>query len=424
MPQTGAATKSKGMFIVIGAILIIGIGGALAYTFWPRSPQWSAAEITTLRSLSLESLPPTPPDPSNAFADKPEAAAFGQQLFFDKRLSANGAVACATCHQQEKSFTDGMPFSHGVGTTGRSAPSVLGASFSRFVFWDGRKDSMWAQALGPLESAVEHGGSRTQYVHLIAENYRAEYEAIFGPLPDFSDPKRFPDTAGPVKDPAVHAAWDAMTKEDQDAITRVYANMGKAIAAYERKIQPGPSRFDTYVKALLAGDTQTMQATFTPDEVAGARLFIGKAQCISCHVGPMLTDNNFYNLNVPAAKENPDDQGRAAGAKQVLTDEFNCLSKYSDAKPSDCEYLKAIKPDDKGLERAFRTPTLRNIAETAPYMHAGQFATLEDVLKHYNTGIPNRQLNLSDTELSQLVAFLRTLSGPLIAPPAPSASTK
>jgi cytochrome c peroxidase len=387
------------------------------YVFWPRA-EWSQDEVATLRGLWIGSLPTLPPDPSNKVADDPQAVALGQQLFFDVRLSANGQVACATCHLPSKDFQDGKPLGEGVGTTTRRTMPLAGTAYSPWLFWDGRKDSLWAQALGPLESDVEHGGSRAQYAHLIAQSYRAEYEALFGPLPDLSDTTRFPAVAGPVADPAAREAWDRMTPDDREQITRIYANIGKAIAAYERTIMPGPSRFDQYVAALLNSDTAAMRAALTQDEVAGLRLFVGKAQCINCHNGPLFTNNDFHNTGVPVAPGLPEDTGRAQGVRQVLADEFNCLSRYSDAAPEDCGELRFAKTDDHALERQFKPPSLRNVAERAPYMHAGQFTSLRQALEHYNqapaapAGHSELQpLGLSDQELVQLEAFLRSLSG-------------
>ena len=268
---------------------------------------WSAAEITTLRGLWIGGLAPLPPDPSNRYADDERAAVLGQQLFFDTRFDANGKVACKTCHVPELNFQDGKPLSNGVGTTSRRSMTIVGTAYSPWFFWDGRKDSQWAQALGPMENQVEHGGNRTQYAHLIAANYRAEYETLFGPLPELGG---LPVNAGPVADPTARAAWDAMMTQDRDAVTRVYANMGKAIAAYERKLMPGPSRFDTYVQAVLDRDTQKMQSTFTPEEVVGLKLFIGKAGCTKCHNGPLFTNNDFHNTGVPAVLTLPEDTGR------------------------------------------------------------------------------------------------------------------
>lgn len=405
------------------AALVIDLA-VLAYLLWPRSPRWTEEEIATLRSLWIGSLPPPPPDPSNAVADDPRAVALGHKLFFDARLSGNGQVSCATCHQPERLFQDGLPLGQGLGPMPRRTMTIVGAAYSPWLFWDGRKDSLWAQALAPLEHPLEHGGTRTQYAHLIARHYRAEYEALFGPLPDLSDQARFPASAGPVSDPAARAAWEGMKPEDREAVTRVFVNIGKAIAAYERRILPGPSRFDAYVQALLAGDAQGMERSLTPDEVAGLRLFIGKAECTHCHNGPLFTNNDFHNTGIPAPADLPLDKGRAVGAPQVLADEFNCLGPYSDAEPDTCADLRFLKANGEELVGAFKPPSLRNVAERAPYMHAGQFATLREVLEHYNRASPGPigktellPLHLSRKELAQLEAFLRSLSGPLNAPP-------
>jgi cytochrome c peroxidase len=398
--------------LLLVGLIIIG-SGMVAYRFWPHRT-WSEDEIATLRSLWIGSLPPLPPDPSNRYSDDPKAAALGGKIFFDPRFSSNGQVACSTCHLPQLGFQDGKPLSHGVGITNRRAMPIAGTAYSPWLFWDGRKDSQWAQALGPLESPVEHGGNRTQYAHLIEQHYKAEYEAIFGALPELST---LPANAGPVEDAAARAAWDAMSDEDQETVTRIYANMGKAIAAYERRIMPGSSRFDTYVEAVRNGDAETMEATLTPAEVAGLRLFIGEANCLQCHNGPLFTDNHFHNTGVPYAPDLPEDRGRALGAQQVLADEFNCLSPYSDAGPDGCTELRFMVAEGHELERQFKAPSLRNVAERAPYMHAGQFSSLEEVLAHYNRApeAPSghselERLGLSEQELNQLVAFLHTLS--------------
>jgi cytochrome c peroxidase len=399
---------------ITGAVLIVIV---LAFLLWPQS-EWAEDEMITLRGLWIGSLPSLSPDPSNRVADDTRAAAMGRQIFFDTRLSVNGKVACATCHMPEQGFQDSIPLGKGVGTTTRRTMPIAGTAYSPWLFWDGRKDSLWAQALGPLESAVEHGGNRTQYAHLIAQSYRAEYEALFGPLPNLSDTTRFPAGAGPVEDPAARAAWERMAPEDREVVTRIYANLGKVIAAYERTIQPQPSRFDHYVEALLNNNGAAVRAALSPEEVAGLRLFIGKGQCINCHNGPLLTNNDFHNTGVPAVPGLPEDTGRAAGVRQILADEFNCLSPYSDAQPEDCGELRFMKTDDHELERQFKPPSLRDVAGRAPYMHAGQFASLREVLEHYNRAPAApaghselTPLNLSEEELAQLEAFLRSLSG-------------
>ncbi len=409
--------------VLLAALTVLAVAAWGVYAAWPRPPEWTTSEIATLRSLWIGSLPPLPPDPSNAVADDPRAVALGHRLFFDARFSSSGKVSCATCHQPERMFTDGLPLGKGVGEMNRKTQTVIGAAYSPWLFWDGRKDSLWAQALAPMESAVEHGGTRTQYAHLISEFYRSEYEALFGPLPDLADRGRFPATAGPVDDSAARAAWEKMHAADRQTVSRIYANMGKAIAAYQRRLLPGPSRFDAYVEALLKNDKRGMGKALTSNEVAGLRVFIGKGHCIECHNGPLFTNNDFHNTGVPSRRDLPIDRGRAVGAQQVQADEFNCLSPYSDARPEQCSALRFMVASGPQLEGAFKPPTLRNIAQTAPYMHAGQFATIEEVLVHYNNppaaAVGRSELHpiyLTGQELIHLAAFLRSLSGPVAAP--------
>jgi cytochrome c peroxidase len=353
-------------------------------------------QIEELRKLSIRGLDTLAPDPTNRVADDPAAATLGHALFFDTRLSANGNVSCASCHQPERAFQDGTALAHGVGTTNRRTMPIAGTAYAPFLFWDGRKDSQWAQALGPLESPVEHGGTREQYARVIAENYRAEYEPLFGPLPDLTR---------------------------RDGVTAVFVNIGKAMAAYERRIQHAPSRFDRYVDALTATG-QAPAGILSDDEAAGLRLFIGKANCTQCHNGPLLTNNEFHNTGVPANPSVPQDRGRIEGAAGVLADEFNCRSRWSDASAAQCSELEFLKPDGHELQRAYKVPSLRGVAERAPYMHAGQFATLSDVLAHCDQApaAPDghtelKPLKLNAQELRQIEAFLRALSGGIAAPP-------
>ena len=355
--------------------LAIGIGAAA----WSNRGI-SNEEMAVLQSMALDQLEPLPADPTNKYADDPRAAELGRKFFFETRFSSNGKVSCATCHMPERQFQDDVDLATGVGKTGRRTMPIAGTAHSPWMFWDGRKDSQWSQALGPLESPVEHGGKRGQYVQLVAARYADEYKAVFGDA-DFAD------------------------------TTRVFVNIGKAIAAFERKIQFGESRFD---KFAATGEG------LTREEIAGAKLFVGKANCVQCHNGPLLTDNVFHNTGVPARADLPEDIGRAQGAKQVLADEFNCRSKWSDAKPGQCSELEYMVAEGHELERAYKTPTLRSAASRAPYMHAGQIRTLADVLDHYNrapkapAGHSEVQpLELSKQELRQLEAFIRTLESPV-----------
>jgi len=396
--------------------------------------EWSESELALLRLQWIGSLPALPPDPTNKYADNPAAIKLGHKLFFDKRFSANGEVACASCHKPGKSFTDGLARSRGIGETSRSAPGIIGIAFSPWFFWDGRSDSLWSQALGPLESAVEHGGNRSQYARIIYRDptYRKMYEELFDVMPDLSDITRFPINAAPVSDLVADAKWLNMSDADRKSVTRIYVNMGKAIAAYERLLLPGPSRFDNYVEAVLKGN-HTGRKILSANEIAGLKLFIGKAMCITCHQGPLFTNHGFHNVASPdpAAKKPehmlplffalkdkpPADTGRLKGIQQALESEFNCINEYSDAKVEDCAELKFANKKRNEISGTFKVPTLRNITSTAPYMHAGQFANLADVLKHYNTAPTApvgynelKPLNLKLEQLEQIESFLHSLT--------------
>ena len=386
----------------------------------PARP-WTPAERAILGSLTPLTAPP--PSPGNRVAENPVAVNFGQALFFDTGLSANGKVACATCHQPERWFTDGLPLAKGVGQAGRNAPTLLGTQWLPYLFHDGRKDSLWAQALGPLEADVEHGYDRLALAHRVAKHYRQPYETLFGPLPPLDDLARFPPHGRPVpfaSNHPHHVAWMAMADADRQAVNVVLANCGKAIEAYERKLLPRDAPFDRYVKKLLADDPGAAQEISVPAQ-RGLRDFIGRAQCVNCHNGPLLTDRGFHNLGLPRTPgQTGVDVGRALGAQSVKADDFRCGSVYSDTQ--NCQELRFLNPRFEDFMGAFRTPTLRNVARTAPYMHTGQFATLNDVLAFYRTlpgaaQVGHRELVLTlldpDVSADDLVAFLETLTGAL-----------
>ncbi len=330
----------RGWIVGAVALLLLLAAGLL---WWINRPVWNSIEVATLQSLSLVSLPPLPPDPSNAVADDPRAAALGESIFFDTRFSGDSAVACATCHQPELFFTDGLPLGQGMGTIPLHSMSLVGASYGEFFTWNGKNDSQWAQALVPLENPLEHGGDRTGYIHLLAEHYREQYEPIFGPLPAMSDTTRFPAHASPKGAGAVQDAWYGMTDANRTVINQAFANMGKALAAYQRTLLPAPARFDEYVAAAQANDRPAMRALLTADEEAGLRIFIGKGHCLNCHNGPRFTNDEFHNTAIPGIPGQPLDRGRSDGIPTLQADPFNCAGPYSDAAPADCTALRFLK---------------------------------------------------------------------------------
>ena len=278
--------------------------------------------------------------------DNPMTAAkvqLGRQLFFDPRLSNDNTVSCATCHDPAKGWSNGEAFATGVGGQkgGRSAPTIVNATYHMFQFWDGRAGTLEEQALGPIQNPIEMSLTLEELVKKLnaIPGYKKEFKDVFG---------------------------TDVTAE----------NIARAIAAYERTILSGDAPYDKYKE----GDKKAMSAA----AVRGMDLFFGKAHCSACHTGPNFTDNAFHNIGVDInAKEV--DHGRRTISKM------------------------------EGDHGSFKTPSLRDIAATAPYMHNGSEKTLADVVAYYNKGgTPNDYLdeelfplNLTKEEQADLVQFLK-----------------
>ena len=390
---------------------------ALATGTSSATPLWSADELKVLRSLWIGTLPPAPVNPSNQYADDPAAAALGRSLFSHTRLSANNRVSCATCHKPSHGFTDSSPTGRGVGVGTRRTMPIAQAVYSPWQFWDGRADSLWSQALGPVENPLEHGSTRTEVARALATRYRRPYERVFGPLPNLSDSQRFPMRASPIGDGPAKLAWAGMALADRHVINRVYANFGKSIEAFERSLRVRPTRFDGYVAGIL--EAPVRHTSLSSSEIAGLRLFIGKGQCVTCHNGPMFSNAGFANTGVPARRGSRLDTGRIDGARKAVADLFNCKGAYSDAGGRNCDELEFMVLDQPSQVRAFKVPSLRGVGQRAPYMHSGQFASLTQVINHYDRAPKAlrgtselKPLHLTAHERRDLSAFLMTLDDP------------
>lgn len=406
--------------------------GALLVFSWPvlADPyDFTEADRAFLAGFSLEALPPLPEAKSNRLADDIESAKLGQKLFFDPRLSGNGQISCATCHQPEQYFTDGLPRSQALGITRRNAPSIPNSLHGPWQFWDGRADSLWAQALSPLEDQAEHGIDRTSAAHFLVTEYSEAYERVFGRTEEAERVASIKVKASPLTTETEGANWQALSKAEQQAVNRVFSQLGKLMMAYERKLELQPSRFDEFIAQLQSdADRATLTKLMSEDEVRGMRLFMGPADCASCHNGPLFTNFEFHNIGAPEPDKTRVDMGRYTGIEELKRNEFSCISQWSDLEPEQCLEMAFLKTQGPELMGAFKTPSLRNVAETAPYMQAGQMQTLEEVVRHYNKPTPpfyDREqhpsrphfdiipLKLTETELQQLVAFLETLTSPL-----------
>lgn len=278
-----------------------------------------------------------------------EKVQLGKLLYFDPRLSLDGTVSCASCHDPQKGFTDQMSVSTGIEDQkgGRSAPTIINSVFSDLQFWDGRASSLEEQAKGPIENPIEMGNTLEGAVANIAaiEGYKPFFKAAFG--------------------------------KEEVTIDRI----AQAIASFERTVLSGNSAWDRYV---YEGE----ESALNESAIRGLALFEGKAQCTKCHVGFNLAVTLFHNLGIGMDKEDPD-LGR---------------------------FMVTGAEKDKG---AFKTPTLRDLGRTAPYMHDGSLQTLEEVIELYDRGgEPNpwldklmKPLNLTDGEKADLLAFLQSLEG-------------
>jgi len=327
----------------------------------------------------------------------PEKIALGKKLFEDKRFSATGDVACANCHAAEKAFTDSpLQVSEGIKklTGTRNAPTVINAAFFETQFWDGRSPSLEDQALHPFVNPVEMGLKDHEPILKIVRSdpdYLQAFKRVFG------------------------KGGSAITMDEVTA----------AIAAFERTQIFGNSPFDRY---YFKGDPNAL----TPAQKRGLDIFVNEGRCVSCHIieqtQGLFTDNRFHNVGVginAIQKDVPDLAGEFLKAKYTKSQVDEKV--LTDKRTSELGRLVETKRfDDIG---SFKTPTLRNIALTAPYMHDGSLKTLNEVLVHYNNGGITKEgdpindflssgirpLKLTDEQLKDLEAFMEALTSPEVA---------
>jgi cytochrome c peroxidase len=398
---------------------------------------FTTAEVAKLAMLGP--LPALKTDTTNRFADDPAAAILGQRLFFETgysgpivvgddgqngglgRVGETGKVSCRSCHLTDwmidtRSKPNGT--SLGVDWFIRNAPSLVNVAYYEKQFgWSGFNDVLWGKNLIPAEFVM--GTDRSVVAHFLYQKYKADYEAAFHTTmpaeldPSSPDAARFPATGSPL---TPTGPWKDMAAPERDAINLIFANFGKALEAYERQLLSVGSPSDRYIE----GDTTALSASAK----RGLKLFIGKAACDSCHTGPTLSDEKYHNTAVAQdgahVLKAPDfDPGRFDGINVYLGSDFNSHGIYNDD-PSVDRTVGVVATGN--LKGAFRTKSLRNVAMTAPYMHTGALATLKDVVRFYNQGGDSanyagtrdaliQPLNLSETEMDDLVAFLESLTG-------------
>jgi cytochrome c peroxidase len=341
-------------------------------------------------------LPPIPVPADNP--QTPEKIALGKKLFEDKRFSATGQVACANCHEAKKAFTDSpLHVSEGIAKAGkkltgtRNAPTVVNAAYFNTMFWDGRSPSLEDQALHPFVNPVEMGLRDHQPILKIARS-----------------------------DPEYTKAFAQVFGKKGAGITM--KEVTQAIGAFERTQVTGNAPFDRY---FYGGESKALSDA----QKRGFDLFVNKGRCVSCHVieqtQALFTDNRFHNIGVginDVQKDVPELAGAFLQAKATLAQVD--VKVLGDKRTSELGRF-AISREFEGLG-AFKTPTLRNVAVTPPYMHDGSKKTLRDVVVHYNNGGVTKEgdpvndflsggirpLNLTDPEIDDLVSFMEALTSP------------
>ena len=341
--------KSYSIIVITAAALLFAFfnSGLAQQLFPPTMFNTKIIEVDGVEVPDIGPLPTIVPIPATNLNYKAKVK-LGEQLYFDGRLSQNGAISCAFCHTPGLGFADPKQVSVGVGGKqgGRNSPTVYNTAFNPVQFWDGRAGSLEEQAIGPIVNPVEMAETHENVVKKLSQikGYVTQFQLVFG------------------------------TGISMQGIA-------EAIAAYERTIISTNSAFDQYV----LGDKTAMN-----DEAQrGMALFKGKARCILCHNDSNFTDNQFHNLGVPQVGPMKEDLGR---------------------------YYVTRRPEDKG---AFKTPTLRSIVETAPYMHDGAFKTLEEVVEFFDQGGGKnsnlsplmKPLGLTKEEKTNIIAFLKALKG-------------
>jgi cytochrome c peroxidase len=433
--------------------------------FAPIDSAKSISPLLTIMRLPQENASIVPD------AAQKKMITFGRKLFFDPGFSKNGAISCASCHIPGLSFTDAKPTSMGVGLTAMNAPTIVNAHASLWFFHNGRADSLAMQALGPTENPLEHGFSRVDVAKRIYETYKEEYEELFGSLIKTNAPSSTPSTKPTLPSSEVAAFalstlgshdflkkilseaqsqgrqpvdilkqtisgtqsaptdFDKLYPEHQEAINRIFANFGLAIEAYEKTIRTKDTAFDLFVDRLQQSSTdqEALNESFGEQELAGLKLFFGRGGCHTCHNGPYFTDHQFHNIGLPATSKNNVDLGRSYGLLLVKDSPFNCKGPYLTRKePSEsCAELDYLETHASELVGAFKTPTLRNVSQTAPYGHDGRFKNLQEILDHYNEpekvkpAVGHREgtvrnLHLSASELQNLEVFMKALNSDVV----------
>lgn len=333
--------------------------------------------------------PPAQTDPSNRVSGNAEAIALGLALFNDPVLSVDGTMSCATCHDPQRAFTSPEPRAIGRVMLPRNSPALFNLGGLRWYGWGGANDSLWAASIPPIVAETEMGHSAESLKRaLIDSTYGADFEAVFGDL----------------------AAQDPET---------VLVNSGKALAAYQETLVTAPTPFDAFRDALERGDLDSA-SKYPHAAQRGLQLFLGRGNCALCHSGPLFTNNEFHDAGVPYfLSDTTVDPGRFEGLQNLLSNPYTLAGDWNDDPDRRGAWAVQSVRQSHADFGTFRTPSLRGLVETTPYMHDGSIANLEGVVRHYSDIDMERMhadgeailrpFELSEQDVNDLVTFLETL---------------
>ncbi|MBD8874731.1 cytochrome-c peroxidase [Roseibium polysiphoniae] len=381
----------------IALLICVASSSFFARTAAHANDRFTSDERAMISANGPWPLNPTP-DPSNRFSGDQTAIAFGKDLFSDPRLSRDENLSCTSCHVPELGFTDGLERSTGIGEVDRNAPAIANLANFRWFGWDGRSDTLWGQSIHPILNDLEMAATAADIAAQMAgqEDLAARYEQA------------------------------TQTNPADETPEAILVNTGKILAAYQETLRTPRTRFDDYRDALVTGATAG-QVAYPDAAKRGLKIFTGKGKCSICHFGPLFTNGEFHSIGIKHfAAADRVDTGRYGGLKAFRESKLNRLGPHSD----EDQALAAKAPSAYAAFLhsnwgAYRVPSLRNVGATAPYMHDGSLATLEDVVDHYSDMNMDRlhsdgetllrPLDLSAQERADIVAFLHTLTAAPVA---------
>jgi len=387
--------KTKGLYAGalaagLGALLLASIG---TQANEPGLVEFSEAEINRILSHGPWPIPWTP-DTSNRVSGNAVAVDLGERLFFDEKLSVKHNVSCGTCHIAEYNWTDGMKRNKGQAMVDRNTPTLMNMRHHRWFALDGAADSLWSQSMRPILDPRELGSNAAHVAQYLRKDpdLSCRYEKTFGVNPS--------------------------TQDDE----AVLVGVGKVMAAFQETLLTDLTPFDAFRDALARGDHAAV-SLYPRDARRGLKIFVGKGNCSVCHTGPMFTNGEFHDVGVSHFIDGDSkrvDGGRHEGIKKLMASKFNLLGPYNDdATRASATKTAHLKPEHRNFGE-FKTPSLRNVGYTGPYMHNGEMRSLNDVVRHYSELNVDRlhadgenllrPLKLTRQEAADLVAFLQTLN--------------